>query len=226
MNLSWDELYSNKDFGGVWYPDEGVVRFTARYIQQRKGIDSYDVKKDIKNVLDVGCGNGRHVVFFTEQGFDTYGMDISKYAIKIGDAWLAKKGLNANLTVGDAEKLSYDNQFFDVIVSCDVLDHISFSKCRKVMDEIKRVCKIGGYIYITLRSTHDSEFGKGKKAGHNTFVLQEGHEKGMVQHYFDSDEIINLFQGFHVFDIGLNERIVSNLKFSRWYIIAELKEDV
>ncbi len=104
-------------------------------------------------------------------------------------------------------------------------------------------------IYITLRSTEDSEFGRGEKVAHNTFVLQEGYEKGIIQHYFDLEEIKELFEGFKVFDIELYEErfpsvftvdkaflqsskgtknyidlskpIDMNLKYSRWYIAAE-----
>lgn len=248
MDKKWDEVYSKK-FGGTWYPNEGVIRFTARYLQRREGIDLYSIRKKIKSVLDVGCGNGRHVVFFAEQGFNAYGTDISKMAIEVGNAWLAKKELKANLKVIDVEKLPYDTEFFDVVISCEVLDHIPFSKVKKVMDEIRRVCAPGGYIYITLRSTEDSEFGRGKKVGHNTFVLQEGYEKGIIQHYFDFDEIRELFGNLKIFDIELyeqkipdiftvdkaflqsstgNKRYIDknkpldmNLKLSRWHIVAE-----
>ena len=117
------------------------------------------------------------------------------------------------------------------------------------INEIKRVCAPDGYIYITLRSTEDSEFGRGKRVENNTFVLQEGYEKGLIQHYFDLDEIRELFEGLKIFDIELYEQrfpdiftidkaflqsskgvkkyislakpIKMNLKYSRWHIAAQ-----
>ena len=56
-----------------------------------------------------------------------------------------------------------------------------------------------------LRSTEDCEFGRGEEVDHNTFVLADGYEKGIVQHYFDLGEIGVLFAGFKVFDIELHE---------------------
>lgn len=247
----WDGVYSKKRFGGTWYPNEGVVRFAARYLKRRVGVEVYDVKRDARRILDAGCGNGRHVIFFAEQGFDVYSIDISKEAIEIAKAWLAlaKKGLKADLRVGDIEKLPFDDEYFDVVISAEVLDHIPFSKAKKAMEEIRRVLMPNGYIYITLRSTEDSEFGRGKKVDKNTFILQEGYEKGVIQHYFDLEEIKQLFEGFKIFDIELHEErfpdvftvdkaflqsfkgakniidlskpIDMNLKYSRWHIAAE-----
>ena len=94
----------------------------------------------------------------------------------------------------------------------------------------------------------DSECGRGEKVDKNTFVLQEGYEKGIIQHYFDLEEIKELFEGVKVFDMELYENKypaaysvdksflqsskgikkyidLSNpdlsLKSSRWYIAAE-----
>ena len=103
---NWDKVYSKK-FGGTWYPNEGVVRFAARYLKRRVGINVYEKKKKLKRILDAGCGNGRHVVFFATQGYDVYGFDISKEAIKIAKAWLIKEKLKAHLQVSDIEKLNF-----------------------------------------------------------------------------------------------------------------------
>lgn len=244
----WNEIYS-KRFGGTWYPNEGIVRFAARYLQRRVGIDLYDKKKEVGKILDVGCGNGRHVVFFAEQGFDVYGIDVSDKAIEIAKAWLAEKGLKAHLKVGDIEKLTFEDRYFDVVVSNEVLDHVLFSKAKKAMREIRRVLANCGCIYITLRSTEDSEYGRGEEVDRNTFVLQEGYEKGLIQHFFDLEELQELLAGFKIFDIEIYEQKFPDmytidkaflqsskgirkhidlsqptrfdLKYSRWHIAAE-----
>ena len=40
----------------------------------------------VVEVLDAGCGTGRHTDFFKRQGFNVYGVDISEEAIKIAIA--------------------------------------------------------------------------------------------------------------------------------------------
>lgn len=233
----------------MWYPDEGVVRFSARYLQRRVGIDVWDVKRKVRRILDAGCGNGRHVVFFAEQGFEVYGLDISEEAVEIANAWLGKKGLRAHLAIGDIRKLPFEDGYFDVVISYGVLDHIMFAEAKKAFQEIKRVCCDGGYIYITLRSAEDSEYGRGKEVGGNSFILQEGYEKGIIQHFFDLEEIGRLVKGLKIFDIECHEEkfpelytldkcflqssqgekryvdllkhLALNLKSSRWHISAE-----
>jgi len=205
LKEGWDKVYSEA-FGGQWCPDEGVVRFTARFLQRRVGIDAYEKKREVRRVLDAGCGNGRHIVFFAEQGLDVWGLDISEKAIEIAKAWVVRKGLEAHLEVGDIGALPFENGYFDVVITFGVLDHILFSEARKIMAEIYRVVAKGGYIYISLRSTEDAEYGRGKMDAKNTFVLQEGYEKGIVQHFFDLEEIEDLFKGFKIFDIELHEQ--------------------
>lgn len=236
-------------FGPTWYPGESVVKFTARYLKRRTGIKTWQKKRNVKRILDAGCGNGRHVIFFSEQGFDVYGIDISKDAIRIADEWLNSKCLNAELRVGSLTDLPYENGFFDVIISYGVLDHMSLSDLNKSIREIKRVLKADGYFHLTLRSTEDSEFGRGKELEHNIFRLDGGYAKGTIQHYFDLDEIRRILDGFKILDLILVEEKFPdeytidkaflqsstdykkyldisqinelNLKYSRWHITAE-----
>jgi len=245
----WNRVYMKKRFGGTWYPTEGLVRFTARYLRRRVGIKEYDIKRNVRRILDAGCGNGKHVVFLAEQGFEVYGVDISEEAIKIASAWLSLKRLKATLQVGDITSLPYPDEYFDVIISHGVLDHIAFPEAKKAVQEFNRVCSKGAYIYITLRSTEDSEYGRGKEVDKNTFILEKGYEKGLIQHFFDQEEIVHLLRGFKIFDIECHdERFPSvftvdkaflqsstgsknfiefakpvrfNMKYSRWHIAAE-----
>jgi SAM-dependent methyltransferase len=205
MEEKWNAVYSKEKFGEMWYPSEGTIRFAARYLQRRVGIDSYDVKREVRRILDAGCGNGRHVTFFAEQGFNVYGIDTSERAVEIANAWLARNGLKADLRVGDIEKLSFDDRYFDVVISYGVLDHITFSKAKKAVQEFMRVLDDNGYLYISLRSTKSSDYGRGEEVTKNTFVLQEGYEKGLIQHFFDFEEIKELLEGFEIFDIELYE---------------------
>jgi SAM-dependent methyltransferase len=248
MDSRWNSVYS-KTFNGMWYPGEGQVRFTARYLKRRAGIDVWDVKRKVNRLLDAGCGIGRHIIFFAEQGFDVYGVDISEEAIEIAKAWLAKEGLKANIQVGDLTKLPFAAEYFDVVITDGVLDHITFAQAKAALQEIKRVSTKGAYLYITLRAIGESEYGRGQKVEKNTFTLQEGYEKGIMQHFFDTDEIRELLDGFRIFDIECHEQkfpdiftvdkgflqssrgtkkyidlskpLDFNLKYSRWHIAAE-----
>lgn len=254
--MKWDNIYSGNELVNTafqWYPDENVVRFTARFIKRRVGLNEYIDKKDIKRVLDLGCGNGKHVLFFTELGYDVVGIDISPKGIELGKKWLKKNGLSAELYAEDLNDLSEKHGNFDLILSCGVLDHIPLIEAKKAIQKVKEKLNPGGYLYITLRSTLDCEYGSGKEVDKNTFVLQGGYEKGEIQHFFDLEEIHELLIGFNIFDLELHEQAFPDsytvdkaflqsssnisdlkyinplecdlsLKYSRWYIAAKLKD--
>ena len=177
LNNEWDTVFTTNS-GGVWYPDEGLVKFSARYLKRRMGVDTWMDRISDVTVLDVGCGHGRHVVFFAEQGFTVSGIDHSKNAIKVAEEWLKVKNLSANVSVGNIDDLPFEDNSFNVVTCIGVFDHVLFSDAKKAICEINRVLAPGGYMYFTLRSDESSECGRGKKIDENTYILQQGYEMG------------------------------------------------
>lgn len=190
-NRNWDTVYSN-NFMTMWYPNEDIIRFCARLIQKRLTHDRVEVKRKVEQVLDLGCGNGRHAIYFAREGFTASGIDISDTAIEWAKQWAAREGLVVDFRVGSVLDLPHEDESFDVIVSHGVLDHIPMEQANQAMKEAARVLKPGGLFYFDLKSADDSEFGRGKEAGKNTFVLEDGFEKGLVQHFFTLDEVHEL----------------------------------
>jgi SAM-dependent methyltransferase len=247
VESTWNEVYG-KRLGGMWYPDEGLVRFVARYLSRRIGVDSYEKKRSTQRILDAGCGHGRHIVFLAEQHFNVYGIDQSTHALGMASSWLAKRGLKASLNVGDVTRLPFRDGTFDVVISYGVMDHLKPDQASDAIEEIRRILTDGGYLYVTLRSAEDCEYGRGKRVARNTFTLQTGYEKGLVQHFYNWEEASELLRRFKLFDVechderfpssfgidkayqqsskGVKGRIdLSSLdldmKYSRWHIAAE-----
>jgi len=81
-----------------------------------------DVFEKILNVdkgaamLDVCCGQGRHVMEFSRRGYKgAQGFDRSHYLISRARAQAKKEGLSATFKEGDARKLPYKTNQFDVV---------------------------------------------------------------------------------------------------------------
>ncbi|RMH71085.1 MAG: class I SAM-dependent methyltransferase [Gemmatimonadetes bacterium] len=72
-----------------------------------------------KRLLDVGCGNGFIAASFVDR-FETYGVDISTVALKAA----AEKGIRTAAIDANQMELPYPDQFFDVIICLDVLEHV------------------------------------------------------------------------------------------------------
>ncbi len=225
---NWDNIYTKENMT-IWEPQQSVVQFTARFIKRRVSYDEYEVKRDSKKVLDLGCGNGAVPHFLSKQGFETYGIDISKDAIEMAKDYLEKEKLKANFAVCSANNLPYEDNSFDFITCFGVLDHVDSKIALGTIKEVKRVLKSKSLFFITLCSSTSSAFGKGKKTEGHTYVLEEGYEKGEIQHYFDVEEIRELLFGFKIIDLRHSIEHVYNEKrdvkatFARWFVTAELE---
>src|SRR6185437_13020317 len=52
-------------------------------------------------ILDLGCGTGRHVVYFAERSFTVSGLDSAPEGLRLTEQALRDAGRTANLRLGD-----------------------------------------------------------------------------------------------------------------------------
>ncbi|MDP3722487.1 MAG: methyltransferase domain-containing protein [Candidatus Omnitrophota bacterium] len=171
----WDAMYANR-VRVPWLPAEDVVRFCARHLQMQVGPTAYRRHRPCERILDLGCGNGRHVLYFARQGFRVSGVDCSKPV------------------------------------------------ALAAMKEVKRVLKRGGLFHLNLRSPESFDFGKGEQIEPGTFILAEGPEQGLPQHFWTEQEIQEALRGFEVLNWELHVRWLDQAKSardSRWAISAQ-----
>jgi SAM-dependent methyltransferase len=91
-------------------------------------------------ILDVGCGTGANLSCLRDYGTVT-GVDISESAID----FCKKRGFN-NVVQGDAEKLDFEDNTFDLITALDLLEHLDDNRA---LGEFHRVLKPAGYLVVT-----------------------------------------------------------------------------
>lgn len=94
-------------------------------------------------ILDVGCGNGNLFKFLPEKKYELVGLDFSEIMIKEAENNCFQK---ASFFVGDAEKLPFEDDLFDIIV-CNASFH-HYVNPNTVLMEMNRVLKYGGKILI------------------------------------------------------------------------------
>jgi len=224
VNKKWDEVYS-QNFMTMWYPNEDIIRFCARLIRKKLTHDTYEVKKNVETVLDLGCGNGRHAIYFAREGFKASGVDVSEQAIDWALDWASRENLEIDFRVGDIGKLPFVDGAFDVVVSHGVLDHVPSELAHAAVNEVHRILKTGGLFYCDLRCADDFEYGKGTQVAPNTFMVQQGYEEGLVQHFFTLEEIRGLFDGqFRIIYSEITERRLEpdyQRRYSRWILAVE-----
>lgn len=87
-------------------------------------------------VLDIGCGNGKSTAHLV--GETVIGLDLSESQMVRAKSRFKK----AHFIVGDAEKLPFRTNSFDLVVAINLLHHINNPD--KVLKECHRVLKRGG----------------------------------------------------------------------------------
>ena len=92
-------------------------------------------------LLDAGCGTGRNLVEFGKLGPAT-GMDPSEEAVE----YCRRRGLE-NVRCGVLESLPFDASTFDVLLACDVLEHVYEDSV--ALNELFRVADTGAFLVIT-----------------------------------------------------------------------------
>lgn len=107
-------------------------------------------------ILDVGCGGGFSCEFMAARGAMVFGIDPSQNCIAAAKAHAANNGFEIEYQHGYAESLPYPDNFFDVVICVDVLEHIADIK--QTLAEIGRVLKPGGvFCFDTINRTFKSQ---------------------------------------------------------------------
>jgi SAM-dependent methyltransferase len=103
-------------------------------------------------VLDLGCGEGRHVHgLIGLQGVDVVGVDLdepSLHKARDGLAQAPRGGGDALLMKADAYRLPFADGAFDVVICSEVLEHLHDYPA--ALREIRRVLKPGGRFAPTV----------------------------------------------------------------------------
>ncbi len=113
--------------------ERGNFRTNMEFLHQTSLLESGD------KILEIGCGIGSIVSELDKQGYDVTGIDISSEAIAYG----LKKYGNIHLEVQAAEKLPYEDESFNTVLSFDLFEHIAAIDLH--ISEVRRVLCDGGY---------------------------------------------------------------------------------
>ena len=204
----------NKILREEWYgkeePDEIVLNFANLLkMNNRKA-----------QVLDLGCGAGRHQLFMAKHGFEAHGVDSSETGLNLAKQRLKYQKLDVFLVKCDMKKLPYVDSCFDAVICLHTIYHQKLEGMQETVSEISRILRKRGLLLINFLSKRTHSYGKGTKTEENTFIEQEGIEKGVLHHFTDEKEIKRLFKNFEIVSLELSEKEIEGKLRSRWILTA------
>lgn len=145
----WDEnefLYLLKAMVNPWR-----VPYFENILREHFGQDLSQLR-----VLDIGSGGGVLTEEFALMGCKVTGIDVSPESVAVAQKHAAITGLSIDYRVGSGTSLPFDDNHFDVVSCCDVLEHIR--DWRQVIVEAERVLEPGGlFLFDTINRTLKSK---------------------------------------------------------------------
>jgi SAM-dependent methyltransferase len=144
--------------------------------------------------IEFGCGAGNYVIYLSDKGFDTTGVDFSNSAIEIATNAAKQKGIKCRFVTADVlGELTEIKTNFDFAYDWEVLHHIFPEDREKYIRNVHRVLNPGGY-YLSVCFSEDSPqfggVGKYRKTPLDTTL------------YFSSEaELRSLFETFFQIEI-------------------------
>lgn len=135
-----------------WAPfyDKSFALFTHYY--HRKMVE--EINQCAGRVLDVGVGTGAQLPYYGKH-LEVVGIDLSSAMLARARARVKKYQLNhiQHLVEGDATKMNFPDQSFDVISAAFVMSVVPDPQA--VLQEIDRVLKPQGEIFILNHFRHE-----------------------------------------------------------------------
>lgn len=180
----WDEFYK------VEHKEISQPSLFAKFI-----FDSFLNKKEGKNLIEFGCGNGRDSLYFAKNGISVTAIDSSHIAIQK----LQKQNSDISWICGDfSAKLDIDIKF-DICYSRFTLHAIDDIAEQNLIQNVKNLLKPDGLFVVEARSINDDKFGVGKAVGDREFISDGHYRRFIDQDIFKANLIQN---GFKIVDIN------------------------
>lgn len=157
-------------------------------------------------VLDIGCGFGRHIEVISDRCEEIVGIDNNNDMIRKARERLPDSE-NIKLFVQDAQNLTLDDNYFDYVI-CMTNTFGDFPPIKlDVLGEMKRVCKEGGKIIISVYNDNSLEIRKKdyQNVGLTISSTEDGvvhTEEGLVSEQFTRKQLEGLFD-----KLGLESKI-------------------
>lgn len=119
---------------------EMEIEHTQRYLFAQNFVKG-------KIVLDAACGEGYGSNLLSEYAKEVFALDIDEKTILEASEKYSKPNLHFN--IGTIKALPYEDNFFDVIVSFETIEHVNENIQYSFLTEIKRVLKPTGLLIIS-----------------------------------------------------------------------------
>ena len=139
----WGEVFTNRDLS---YSEDAQTQGKLFEIVKVRFLQSIFPKYG--KMLEVGCGTAFVSLYFTKRGFTAHCLDSNQEILNTAEENFKNEKTRGKFVLGDAERLPFENNEFDVVTSYGLLEH--FANPKKAISEMVRVTKKGGLVFADI----------------------------------------------------------------------------
>lgn len=219
-------LMHYKSLNKISYPAEGIIRiFLGKYPKL-----NFKYKSKQK-ILDLGYGDGRHLLFFNKLNLNVHGIEISDQ-INLNMKKILNKNKIKNITLkkGDNLKIPYKDSFFNHLVSWNSCYYMKDKKSN-FEDHIKemfRVIKKSGFLILSIPKSKCFIFKNSKKIKKKYRIIKDDYfnqRNGQIMRCFKNEKEVKsdfskYFKNIFISEIDM---IWFGLNYS-WHILIAQKK--
>jgi len=141
----WEEIFSGVD---TEYSERAIIQNQLFDLVKLQRMEKIFSKIEGLNILEVGCGAANASLYFAKRGARVTALDINEPVLAIARRNFKKAKVKGKFVVGDAEKLPFNNNSFDVVMSHGLMEHFKHPKVS--FGEQMRVLKPGGILFADI----------------------------------------------------------------------------
>jgi len=151
------------------------------------------LQNNIKNILELGCGQGRDSLFFSKFVSNVTSIDISENAINFLKKIKNEENLeNLQLFVHDIRHpLEFSDVKFDMVYSNLALQFFDLLELNKIFSNIYYALSEDSFFLFSTKKPGDKYHNFGNKISNNAFEY-----KGITRFFFEKSELENSLKTF------------------------------
>jgi len=140
-----------------------------------------------KRILDCGAGGAMPPLsLFSEYGFETVGIEFDNNQVDLANAFGESRDQDLDVRLGDMTNLPFEDASFDFVYSYNSVFHMKKDQIKVAVNEMKRVLKPGGFMFVNFLSTDDFRCGEGPHLGDHQYEQMD--DEPVIHSYFEYDE--------------------------------------
>lgn len=178
---------------GNYYDKFNTTNPIARYLMNGflQSFTELFAKTSATQILEIGCGEGEMLnVMQKQRELSLHGFDVDIPLLARAKAHYP----DVRLSLADGHNIAYANQSFDMVIACEVLEHVAYPE--RVLSEAARTTR-----QFAIFSVPREPIWRVLNLARGKYIGELGNTPGHIQHWSTGDFVKQVSEHFRVIEV-------------------------